>query len=238
MPLQKVREAQALVEQRSTPRREGHAFLGDRSDVLGVGGVSRCGIWSGRVDSRGVGICCAASVGEGSGTVRGRLWRYRWVVSGVVAVCAGLVVVLLAWPSGGRQLPPPRARVYSQFDACLLTDANGVSGPAAAPVWAGMQAASLKTSGKVSYLSVYGPDTVANAEPYVNTLVQRKCDMVIAVGPTEVAAVRGRAAAFPSERFVVVDSGSSSGNVATVESSSGSAVPLAVQLLVTRAAGA
>jgi DNA-binding LacI/PurR family transcriptional regulator len=170
--------------------------------------------------------------------VRGRLWRYRWVVLGVAVACVGLVVVLLVWPSGGRKLPPPRARVYTQFNACLLTDADGVSGPAAAPVWAGMQAASLKTSGKVSYLSVYGPDTVANAVPYVNTLVQRKCDLVIAVGPTEVAAVRSQATAFPSARFVVVDSGTSSGNVSVVESSPNSAVSSAVQGLVTRAAGA
>jgi hypothetical protein len=172
--------------------------------------------------------------GGGSRAMRGRLWRYRWLLLGVAVVCAG-VVVFLAWPSG-RRLPPPRARVYTQFDACLLTDSNGVSGPAAAPVWAGMQAASLQTSGKVSFLAVYGADTAANAVPYVNTLVQRRCDLVIAVGAAEVAAVRNRAQAFPGEHFVVVDPGPSGGNVTAVPSSPDNVVSSTVQNLVTRAA--
>jgi basic membrane lipoprotein Med (substrate-binding protein (PBP1-ABC) superfamily) len=106
--------------------------------------------------------------------------------------------------------------VYSQFSACLLTDPDGVSGPLAQPVWAGMQAASLKTLRKVSYLPVSGPDTVANAESFVNTLVQRRCDLVVAVGDSEVAAAEARAKGFPSARFVVVGSGVADGNLAVI----------------------
>ena len=32
-------------------------------------------------------------------------------------------------------------------------------------MWSGMQEASLRSSGKVSFLAVYGPDTQANAVP-------------------------------------------------------------------------
>ena len=165
------------------------------------------------------------------------LRRYRWPVLVGAVVVVGLVIYLV-WQSG-RQLPPPRARVYTDFSACLLTDANGVSSAAAAPVWAGMQAASLKTSGKVSYLAVSGPDTPANAVPYVNTLVQRRCNLVLAVGPAEVAAVRTQAPTFSAVRFVVVEPGTgagSSANVSTVEQSSDSSVSSSIEELVTRAA--
>ncbi|HKT00991.1 MAG TPA: hypothetical protein VJT31_15800 [Rugosimonospora sp.] len=160
--------------------------------------------------------------------------RFWW------AGLAGLIVLtgLTIWITHrGRQLPPPRARVYTAFDACLLTDGQGVSGQAAAPVWAGMQAASTKTSGKVSFLSVYGPDTAANAVSYVNTLVQRKCDLVLAVGGAEVAAAQGQARQFTSTHFVLVGSGSTQSNVTVVPGGSAAQVTSAVQQIVTKAAG-
>lgn len=164
-----------------------------------------------------------------------KLSRFWWMVAaGSALVVAGLVY--LALPShAGRILPPPRARVYTSFDACLLTDTDGVSGSAAAPVWAGMQAASLKTSGKVSFLAVAGPDTVANAIPYLNTLVQRRCDLVLAVGAAEVGAVEAQARAFGSARFAVVG-GPAGPNVSTVSHGSATQESAAVQDLVTRAA--
>ena len=137
-----------------------------------------------------------------------RLRRFWWVAALLAAVGIGLGLWLSLSQSSdsGQALPPPRARVYTSFDACLLTDSAGISGSTAAPVWAGMQAASAKTSRKVSYLAVAGPDTEANAVAFVNTLVQRKCDLVLAVGGSEVAAVEARAKAFPAARFVVVGS--------------------------------
>jgi basic membrane lipoprotein Med (substrate-binding protein (PBP1-ABC) superfamily) len=168
----------------------------------------------------------------------GVLRRYWWAAAAVVAVLGIALGVLLTQSShsAARTLPPARARVYTSFDACLLTDADGISGAQAAPVWSGMQAASLATSGKVSYLAVTGDDTAANAIPYVNTLVQRKCDLVLAVGPAQVAAARQQAAAFPKVGFVVVDGGSSAGNVTAVPPGKGPDVSAAVKGLVTKAA--
>jgi basic membrane lipoprotein Med (substrate-binding protein (PBP1-ABC) superfamily) len=161
----------------------------------------------------------------------------------VVAVAVITGVVVLAWPSHpSRALPPARAKVYTAFDACLLTDADGVSGSGAAPVWSGMQAASGQTSGKVSFLPVLGPDTQADAVPFVNTLVQRRCDLVLAVGRSEVAAVLAQAPQFPKVRFVVVGAPSTSTsaspapNVTVVPVGSASSVAAAVQGLVTQAA--
>lgn len=166
------------------------------------------------------------------------LRRYWWALTGVVVVFGMGLGVYLSRPAASQRAlpPPPRARVYTAFDACLLTDSAGVGSAQAAPVWSGMQAASLKTSGKVSFLSVYGPDTAANAVPYVNTLVQRRCDLVVAVGASQAAAARQQAAVFPKVRFVVVDDGPSAGNVAVVAPGKTANVSSAVEKAVAAAA--
>jgi basic membrane lipoprotein Med (substrate-binding protein (PBP1-ABC) superfamily) len=157
--------------------------------------------------------------------------RRPWWVAGSAAVVV-LVGVLAAvfWPRG-RALPPPRARVYTDASACLLTDSAGVGGAQAAPVWAGMQSASVRTRTKVSYLEVYGEDSVANAVPFVNTLVQRKCDLVIGVGASEVAAVLQQAATYPGVRFAVVGKGSGQ-NVTAIAPASADAVTGAADRVV------
>jgi hypothetical protein len=129
--------------------------------------------------------------------------RYWWWIAGSGLAVVGLVLVLVWWPRG-RDLPPARARVYSDASACLLTDSAGVASSQAAPVWAGMESASLRTRTKVSYLAVAGEDSTANAVPFLNTLVQRQCGLVIAVGANEVGAVRQQASAYPKTRFAVV----------------------------------
>ena len=114
----------------------------------------------------------------------------RWVLFGV---CAAVVVVVgtglavsgapLPWsPSGGRVLPPTRARVYENVDACLLTGAQGLADPTAAQAWAGMEAASQATSARVSYLAVTGPATLAAAEPFAGSLLVQGCKVIVASG--------------------------------------------------------
>ncbi|MFI0962790.1 BMP family ABC transporter substrate-binding protein [Streptomyces sp. NPDC021080] len=130
----------------------------------------------------------------------------------VAAVVAGVCL----WPSGdGGELPT--ARAYRDVDACLLTDSRGVApGVPAAPVWAGMQEASRATKVRVSFLSATGPDTRANVEPYVNSLVQEHCSVVVAVGATPGQAVRAVAPRQKHVRFVVVGDGPGSANVSVV----------------------
>ncbi len=167
----------------------------------------------------------------------GWLRKYWWAATAVVAALGIGLGVFLTLPSHpARVLPPARARVYTAFDACLLTDSAGIGSAQAAPVWSGMQAASVQSSGKVSFLSVYGPDTAANAVPYVNTLVQRQCNLVLAVGPSQVAAARQQAGAFPKVHFVVIDGGSSSGNVTAVAPGKDTDVSSAVKNIVIDAA--
>jgi hypothetical protein len=142
-------------------------------------------------------------------------------------------LVWLLWPS-----PQPvalRARQYLAFDACLLTDSNGLAGAQAAPVWAGMQDASLATRAKVSYLSVYGPDRPDNVVPFLAGLIQRHCDLIVAVGPSQVSAVVADAPTFSQSRFVVVGGDASGPNVTAVTDSAPELVRARMKALVTSA---
>jgi hypothetical protein len=140
----------------------------------------------------------------------------RWVLLGLCTAVAGVGVGLavsgapLPWSAGGRTLPPPRARVYENVDACLLTGAQGLADPTAAQVWAGMEDASRATSARVSYLAVTGPATAAQAEPFAGSLLVGGCKVVVASGTAERSAALAEAARFSSVRFVVT--GAAAGN--------------------------
>ncbi len=134
----------------------------------------------------------------------------RWALLGLCTAVAGVGVGLalsggpLPWsPGAGRALPPARARVYESVDACLLTGAQGLSDPAAAQAWAGLEAASRATSARVSYLAVTGPATVAAAEPFAGSLLVQGCKVIVASGTAERAAALAEAGQFGSVRFVV-----------------------------------
>jgi len=154
----------------------------------------------------------------------------------VVAAIAGCAVVagLLTWAFSGSNGPAPRARQYLAFTACLLTDSSGLAGAQAAQAWAGMQSASLATHAKVEYLPVSGGSTEANAQPYLASLVERQCGVVVAVGAAQVAAVAADAGRFASVRFAVVGGHATGGNVTAVDGSAGQ-VRSAVAQLVTSA---
>ena len=143
----------------------------------------------------------------------------RWVLLALCVAVAGVGVGLavsgapLPWSPGGRALPPPRARVYENVDACLLTGARGLADPTAAQVWAGMEDASRATSARVSYLAVTGPATQAQAqaEPFAGSLLVSGCEVVVAAGTAERAAALAEAARFSSVRFVVTGPAAGSG---------------------------
>jgi hypothetical protein len=136
-----------------------------------------------------------------------RRWWFWAVAAGVVV--AGLIVWLV-WPSPPE---PPRARPYLEYTGCLLTDQQGIAGAAARPAWAGLQDASLATHAKVQYLPVMGEQTEGNALPYLASLVQRRCAVIVAVGPAPVQAVKAVAGKYPAVRFVVVGDTASGANV-------------------------
>lgn len=138
----------------------------------------------------------------------------RYAGAGLLAVALIAGVVYLAWPGSGYR-PAVRGRAYADYTACLLTDATGVTGTTAAPVWAGMRAASQATTAQISYLTIQGPDTAANADLYVNTLALRGCRVIVATGALPARGVADRASAYPHLRFITVAGGpSDAANVA------------------------
>ena len=117
--------------------------------------------------------------------------------------------------------------------ACLLTDGRGVAGPDAAPVWAGMQAASARTHGQVRYLAVTGEQSVANAQTFAGTLVAGRCAVIAAVPGIADSAVRALAGQHPAQQFLVVGGASpATRNVSQVAYSSTSDIPAQVSAAV------
>ncbi|HEY0718243.1 MAG TPA: hypothetical protein VGD68_11560, partial [Streptosporangiaceae bacterium] len=163
--------------------------------------------------------------------------RRGWVAAiGVTAAGVLTAVLLIVFlPRGGTPLAGPgRARQYLAFDACLLTDAHGLAGSRAAQAWTGMQAASVATHARVEYLPVAGAQTAGAARPYLASLVQRHCSVVIAVGAAPVSAVSAEARQFTSVRFAVVGGHATAPNV-TVLSAQASRIKVAVEQAVTSA---
>lgn len=138
--------------------------------------------------------------------------------AGVAVIIAGAVAGITLWALSTPGTPPPRARRYLQFKACLLTDSKGISGSAAAPLWQAMQKASLATRARVQYLPVAGPATAANATPYLNALIQRHCDIILATGTAQTAAVTAQAPLHPHSHFLIVGATAPQANITAIPS--------------------
>jgi hypothetical protein len=162
---------------------------------------------------------------------------WRWVTASLVAAAAAGLLGWALWPSAGPA-PQPRARQYLGFTACLLTDRRGVAGPETGPVWAGMQDASLAIHAKVQYQAVIDGVTAADASPYLAGLIERHCDLVLAVGAAQTAAVAAEAAKHPSVRFVTVGGGTPAANVSVVDAATPVQVRNQIAAAVTAAARA
>ncbi|WP_306889805.1 hypothetical protein [Spirilliplanes yamanashiensis] len=158
--------------------------------------------------------------------------RTAVIAGSALALLVASVVTWLVWPEGS---PDPRARVYRDVSACLLTGSGGVNDPAAAPVWAGMQAASLETRGKVQYLEVDGPQTREQAATYLATLVNSRCDLILSVGDAANGAVVAAAPTYTNVRFVLVGTGARRDNVSVVEEQEPAAISRTVEALVAEA---
>jgi hypothetical protein len=165
---------------------------------------------------------------------RGR--GFWFAAAGACAAAAGLAAGLALAFTGGTSAPPARARSYTDFQACLLTGERGLADPVAAPLWAGMEQASLVTHAKVSYLAAAGPQTMDNALSFLGSLLVRHCGLVLAAGQAERDAVAERARQYPSVKFAVVGGVPAAPNM-TVLSGSATAVRDGAASAVSHAAG-
>ena len=163
----------------------------------------------------------ARAVGAWLRGLRGRTIALAAVA--LTAVAALTVTAVLLFSHDDRPpVPPTRARAYTDVDACLLTGEQGISADTtAAAVWQGLQDASLKTHARVSYAQVTGEQSTGNARPFLNGLLQRSCDVVLAVGKPEVAAAQATASRYKKVDFVLVDGAHAGANVSTVAAGDG-----------------
>jgi hypothetical protein len=138
--------------------------------------------------------------------------RGRWFIAGAVAVLVVVIAITVAaWPRNTPAtkiaLPPTRARTFTSFSACLLTGPKGLQDSIAAPVWTALRADSTATHAQISYLTMLGPDTTAQAEAYINTLALRGCTAILAAGPAPAQGAIERAAAWPGSHIFAIDPG-------------------------------
>lgn len=174
----------------------------------------------GRIDERLRGSLKGRGRARGPRTLKDFSRRQtRAVAGGLVGVLAAGVLVWALWPEAEVE---PRAREYRDVTACLLTDGQGVAGERAAPLWAGMQAASERTRGQARYLEVTGEQTVENAKTFVGTLLLGRCSVILATPGIADEAVRALAGSHPAQRFLVV--GGADPEVSNVSKVDGSAV--------------
>jgi hypothetical protein len=147
------------------------------------------------------------------------MFRISPGVAWTAAAATALAIVLvawLAWPSTPAVPGASRVRQYTDARACLLTGASGVTAGAAASAWAGMRDASLATRAMVSFQPAVGAASAVATGPYLASLAQRQCGVIVAVGHGPVAAVAADAAKFTQIRFFVVAGRSTGPNVTAI----------------------
>jgi hypothetical protein len=135
------------------------------------------------------------------------LRRHPRITTTVLVALAAGAITTTALLGGAKPSPTaidPRTRVYANYSACLLTDAHGTSQTPASAVWAGMQAATNTTNERVRTLPITGPQTLAVAETFLNTLALQGCNLIAAVEPLPTQATTARATAFPHTHFLLI----------------------------------
>ena len=143
--------------------------------------------------------------------------KQGWTAAVVAAaVAAGVFIVArVLWPGSATVAAPPtgqyQARQYLAASACLLTGSSGVSaGTPGAQAWRAMESASSASHVMVSYLPGTG---TADVPALLNTLVERKCGLIVVTGGSG-SQVTSAARANPGHRFILVTTRAAPGPVA------------------------
>jgi basic membrane lipoprotein Med (substrate-binding protein (PBP1-ABC) superfamily) len=124
-----------------------------------------------------------------------------WLVTAPVTLAAvGALTLLAAMWFGGPHAPRIVANNISRnFRACLISDSNGAAGALSA--WAGMQQATH--TAPINAQRIQTPTaTTPTALPYINSLVQRHCGLIISAGTDLHDAVDTAAQHNPHQRFI------------------------------------
>jgi basic membrane protein A len=130
----------------------------------------------------------------------------------LVAGVAGLAVVVAGCGSKPKSSSSGGSTTgASSFTACMVTDIGGIDDRSFnASSWAGMQAAAKDTGAKVSYIQSTSENDYV---PNINSLVAKKCGLIVTVGGLMGQATTQAAKADPTQKFAIVDFPSAGTNV-------------------------
>jgi basic membrane protein A and related proteins len=130
------------------------------------------------------------------------------LVAGVTAFAA---VAAVAAGCGSKPKNDTSNSAAAKFSACMVTDTGGIDDRSFnASSWAGMQASGKDTGAKVSYVQSTSENDYV---PNINSLVAKKCNIIVTVGGLMGQATTQAAKANPNAKFAIVDSGSVGSNV-------------------------
>jgi hypothetical protein len=132
------------------------------------------------------------------------------LVRAAAVAVAGAVLFVVGWMLWPRPaaVPAPTTRPYLDTSACLLTGPDGVTpGTPGAGVWHAIESASLASRVMVSYLPVARP---ADASAMLNTLVERRCGVIVVMDASRVQ-VASTAKANPGHQFILITSSIAAG---------------------------
>jgi hypothetical protein len=133
-----------------------------------------------------------------------------WAAVAGTGVVTAFILAWVLWPRPAA-VSAPQARQYLDSSACLLTGSSGVSpGTPGGQAWHAMQSASLASHVMVSYLPSTQP---AEVPALLNTLVERKCGVIVVTGAAQ-NQVTSAARANPGRRFILVSSSAAAGPAA------------------------
>ncbi|HEX2315328.1 MAG TPA: BMP family ABC transporter substrate-binding protein [Thermomonospora sp.] len=103
----------------------------------------------------------------------------------------------------------------SKLSACMVTDVGGIDDRSFnAASWEGMQAAAKSTGAKTQYVASTSENDYV---PNINSLISKKCGLIVSVGGLMAEATSKAAKANPNQKFAIVDSVSVPPNVYGME---------------------
>ncbi|MCE3033689.1 hypothetical protein [Streptomyces sp. CMSTAAHL-2] len=138
---------------------------------------------------------------------------------------------LLVWISVAMLTAPRTPKVVANnisrnFRACLVNDQQDAA--MAQPVWSSLQNAASGAAINAQHIQV-PKDAKTASLPYINSLVQRKCGLIISVGPGLQQAMITAARNNPHQRFITMGPSVKLPNVHSFPPTDRSAVISAVQ---------
>jgi basic membrane lipoprotein Med (substrate-binding protein (PBP1-ABC) superfamily) len=127
--------------------------------------------------------------------------RAFWPSVLACTVAVGLVGWLaIAWLTHSSKPHVVANNISRNFRACLVADQQSTS--AAQAAWSGMRDAARNTPVNAQRLIVPEGASATTLVPYVNSLVQRKCGLIISVDASLRTAVTTAAQRNPREQFI------------------------------------